>query len=324
MNEDDNEDAFSNRLFKRRKKTRGSPKKTFDNTRITLSTSINPSSVTNITVAQKRVNVPKNILEKYNSPQKSQVVLPQIPDFVVKQQRELVRDIEKSVDFGEIENLKDNKQVESFLRMKSIPLKNIIDDSSKKNLLEKMNSRERMKEKLFGINDVNFRTPYYQSSKFDKLKNNLDIPIKSNFINLIQYINSDQDINDRFINNLSKFSNEKLTKLNKISQVVIHNKSNECLFRDHVQKKIQMEKSNIGKDSGDIFNSASRDLIGLSEISNDYDFNQYNRNKKEQISQLHHDIKRDYWDKYKLDRLSRRNVRKNSTDSSYLQISERV
>jgi len=181
-----------------------------------IQSSINQVNVSKVTVSQKKVNVPKNIMEKYNSPNDSQVILPQIPEIIMERHKKLTKEIEGN--FEKLKELKDDNIKESFLQLRSIPLKYIIEDSTKKNMEDKLNYREKMKQKLFNLNEVKFRTPYNKNKKKDEFERSLNFQLQPNHINLIQYINSDRDINDRFIGKLSKYDDAKLKKINKLKR----------------------------------------------------------------------------------------------------------
>jgi hypothetical protein len=276
--------------------------------------SINPGNISKVTVSQKKVNVPKNIMEKYNSPNDSQVILPQIPEIIMERHKKISKEIEGN--FEKLKQLKDDNVKESFLQLRSIPLKYIIEDSTKKNMEDKLNYREKMKQKLFNLNEVKFRTPYSKNRKNDDFERSLNFQIQPNHINLIQYINSDRNLNDRFIGKLSKYDDAKLKKINKLCQVILHNKKEEEVFREKVKNRLQYVKSTVGKDSESVLQAASKNLLKINEITNDYYINQSLINRKERVKQIHSDIKREYWDKYKLDRFSSLARRKNFLDTN--------
>ena len=128
----------------------------------------------------------------------------------------------------------------------SYPLKYIISPKSVKNLKKQA---FQMDKDLFSnkrLNEDNFR------SKLEKdLKENLELSlkklIKAENTNLITYLNKDNDIKVPFIERLSRFDDNKLRRLNKISQKTIFNKGQDEIIKERIKDKIRVQFRNTSE-----------------------------------------------------------------------------
>ena len=128
----------------------------------------------------------------------------------------------------------------------SYPLKYIISPKSVKNLKKQA---FQMDKDLFSnkrLNEDNFR------SKLEKdLKENLELSlkklIKAENTNLITYLNKDNDIKVPFIERLNRFDDNKLRRLNKISQKTIFNKGQDEIIKERIKDKIRVQFRNTSE-----------------------------------------------------------------------------
>ena len=117
------------------------------------------------------------------------------------------------------------------------PLKYIISPNSVKNLKKQAIKLENDLYKDKRLTEDNFRSKVKKDIK-RTLALNLKNEIKSENTNLITYLNEDKDIKTRFVDRLSKFDDNRLRRLNKISQKTMFIKEQEKIIKERIKDKI--------------------------------------------------------------------------------------
>ena len=96
------------------------------------------------------------------------------------------------------------------------------------------------------MTEDNFRSKIKKDIK-RTLALNLKNEIKSENTNLITYLNEDKDIKTRFVERLSKFDDNRLRRLNKISQKTMFIKGQEKIIKERIKDKIRAQFRNASE-----------------------------------------------------------------------------
>lgn len=118
------------------------------------------------------------------------------------------------------------------------PLKYIINSNSIKNIKNEAKMKEFELKKGKRLTEDNFRSRVLPNPRLN-LELSLKNEIKTENTNLITYLNKSKDIKFPFVERLSMHDNEKIKKLNKISQKTMFIKDQEKIIRDKIKDKIK-------------------------------------------------------------------------------------
>ena len=105
-----------------------------------------------------------------------------------------------------------------FMKMK-IPMKDIIQGNAYNELLDEFTKEKILKRKNYVMSNKEFRTTKEESKK-KKLDELLNKTINSNRVDFINYIQKKNTVNMVFIKNISQMDESKMTKMNKICQLL--------------------------------------------------------------------------------------------------------
>lgn len=147
----------------------------------------------------------------------------------------------------------------------------------------------------------NFRSKYENKKKtYDNLNILLNLPMNPDRINLINYYKQNKPISPFYFENLLKYNEGQIYKLNKICQIIFHKKEDEKKEAKILQdKKFNREK--IIRQKGNNNMKYVNELINKSNgIINGYTLKQESNNikrKKIYIEEVKK-IKKKYWDRY--------------------------
>ena len=215
----------------------------------------------------KRLNMPQSISERYFSTQVNSMNLDNeekniLPDVLISINKSIEKDASKmGLDYvynnisslqtlkekGEDKMLFTNSEQDGMGRyttsfnlpkvLPAYPLKYIISPNSVKNLKKQAIKLENDLYKDKRLTEDNFRSKVKKDIK-RTLALNLKNEIKSENTNLITYLNEDKDIKTRFVDRLSKFDDNRLRRLNKISQKTMFIKEQEKIIKERIKDKI--------------------------------------------------------------------------------------
>ena len=267
---------------------------------------INQKDVVKINVNNK-ISLSKNVIDKYNNDYTSKLILPQFPDSILQRQDRMVKDIENSF---EKQSISDLKSLQGIYSRQKLPVKEIINKDSYNKLINSIERKKEMKDKLSHVNTVQFRTPYAKRTNLEEINENLNKMIDCSNTDLIQYLNMKTYLPESLVTNLKRFDEERILKTNKICQKILTKSHNYDDLQIKIRKKIfHPNRGQAEQQSLDLMLlSALKKQKSFHEIIGDYDI------KKDRFDtilvQIHKDIKRDYWDRFNSDHLMRKNNRK--------------
>ena len=151
-----------------------------------------------INIKQKKLNIPKNVTERYNSDIKSGLILPSVtlPKF-------------KEESFNNALSLDGSVNIRN-----KFTFKDVLNDRTYMDLKNKLIKDKKIKDSLSRIDETKFRTIYGEKSNVEKLEDMLTKNINPDRINLIKYLNQKNDVSDVLIKRLTEYSEDKINKVN--------------------------------------------------------------------------------------------------------------
>jgi len=224
----------------------------------------------------KNLNMPQSVAERYFSTQTNSMSMSSdekniLPDVLISINKSIEKDASKlglNYIFNNVASLKEMKDKgnnKMFLINKdknkkgkyipnlnlpkilpSYPLKYIISPRSIKNLKKQASQ---MEKDLFcnkRLNEDNFRSKLEKDLKMD-LELSLKNEIKAENTNLITYLNKYNDIKVPFVERLSRFDDNKLRRLNKISQKTMFIKGQDEIIKERIKDKIRAQFRNASE-----------------------------------------------------------------------------
>jgi uncharacterized protein YcfL len=129
----------------------------------------------------------------------------------------------------------------------SYPLKYILNSSSLNNIKKEVKLKEYLLKKGKKLTEDNFRSIVVPDPKLT-LETSLKNEIKTENTNLITYLNNSNDIKCHFVERLSKYDDEHIKKLNKISQKNIFLKGQEKVIKEMIQNKLKGQLRRSGEE----------------------------------------------------------------------------
>ena len=270
------------------------------NTIHNLSPSNNNSINTNIEIKQKKVTISKDMIDKYITPllnQKSSF-LPSLPSSLSLKNHSNHNSL-----VAEEENLNEN---DSSFFTKGFKMNEILSNKTLINLEDKINKKQRIKNKLSFVGPNDFRSIYKDKDDISIIREKLENTVISNDkLNLIKYINSKEDISEMLIDKFNRSKEDQLQKYNKICQIVSNNQEKENFIKSIVSEKIKLMKKKEESEMNRMLTNLERNLNNYKHIVEDYKHPQ--ENKRYRYFNIHNDIKKNYWSKYNLDRFTKQN-----------------
>lgn len=194
---------------------------------------------------------------------------------------------------------------------KKISIGNIISKNNLINLRKQISQYNKgYDDTRFPLNEENMRSYNFRSRYENKQMTEDDIDLILNYsinsdkFNIIKYFQQEKNISPQYYENLVKYDEQQMYKLNKICQLIFHRKENDSknfnlkYYELNKDKKIDSQKGN----------QSIKDLQTIIKRSNSIldDYNVLKKNhgfwRKHQFQEDVMKIKEKYWDKYNVDR----------------------
>jgi len=102
--------------------------------------------------------------------------------------------------------------------------------------------KKRMKDKLSFVTEDKFRSYFKDKTENQLFKEKVEKKIGSDKVNMIKYLNTKSNLSHQFLNKLSEFNENKMSRVNKIAQKVFDNDEKNLLFKKIVKEKIDLKK----------------------------------------------------------------------------------
>lgn len=156
-----------------------------------------------------------------------------------------------------------------------------------------------------------FRSIYHEK-KYSILcmKDILNSTIKRDRTNIIKYYQQKELISPLSVRNLSKYDEERMMKLNKVCQILLHNQENKKKFQERIDKKINVKEREIKMRSSKSMSDMTREMNMTKKILGKY---QRKKDNTPLLKQLVKEMKDTYWDKNNASNLEKRTRRNKPT-----------
>jgi len=260
-----------------------------DNNSIIMSSKI-------IQIKQKKINIPKNITDRYNtnSDTNTNLILPSLtlPKFKDK----------TSTNFNNTQN--NLNTTSNFTQNKNeFTFKDVLPDETYVSLKCKLEKDKKLKDKLSRIDENQFRSIFGQKSNSEKLDDMLMTNINLDKVNLIKYLNEKNDISDVLIKRLSEYSEDKINKVNKICQIVFFNEERSKIYKERIKDRINSKQNREKTEYKTCIESLGDGLNEVSDI-----FKEYKKpgNEREKYRDIHNDTINKFWRKYQVSRYDKK------------------
>ena len=281
----------------------------------------NSPKIVNLTLNQK-LNMPQSIAEKYmtkdtiNRDDSENKNL--LPDVFVSINKAIEKEAsQKGYDYiyNSINSLNKQKttdqndnNISSHISLPSIlpayPLKYIINRNSLSKVTKEAIGEENKLKKGSILTEENFRSqnlPNPVTVLEDSLKNE----IKTQNSNLIMYLNKSNDISGPFLKRISRYGDEQIKKLNKISQKTMFNKMQEDVISGIIKKKIKGEYLHYNEEYKEGLETMKEKLTRYENVIKAEERKIID--KKERYINFHRENEKE-WMKYNIERFNKKNT----------------
>jgi hypothetical protein len=255
-----------------------------------------------ISIKQKRLNIPKNVTERYNSDNKASFILPSVtlPKF-----RETINtNFTSSNNFMNFDTTKGINSVRN-----TYTFRDVLEDNTYKDLKKRLNADKKMKDRLSRIDETKFRSVYGEKNSVEKLDEMLGKNINTDRINLINFLNKKKDVSDVLIKRLSEYSEDKINKVNKICQIVFFNEERSQIYKERINERIQAKKNRENTEYKTSIEEMGDNMKSFGNILKDYE---RSCDKRERFRDIHNDVVNKFWKKYQVNRFDKNSNRSRS------------
>ena len=156
----------------------------------------------------------------------------------------------------------------------------------------------------------NFRSKYEnKKATLDSLSIILNLPMNPDRTNLIKYYKQNKNISPFYFENLLKYDEAQIYKLNKICQIIFHKKEDEIKEMKIIEDK-KFNKEKLMRQKGNNYMNCVNKIINKTNgIINGYTLKQQNNEikKKKIFKEEVKKIKTKYWDKYGVNKFYKEN-----------------
>ena len=218
-------------------------------------------------------------------------------------------------------NLNSNKAKENILNNNNFNKKQILlgDIISKRNLL---NLKSQISKDNLGHDDTrlpldeknkdsfNFRSKYEdKKATLNSLSTILSLPMNPDRTNLIKYFKQNKDISPFYFENLLKYDEAQIYKLNKICQIIFHKKEDEIKELKIIEDKKFNKEKMIRQRGNNYMNSVNKIINRSNGIISGYTLKQQTNaiKKKKIFKEEVKKIKNQYWDRYGVNKFYKEN-----------------
>jgi hypothetical protein len=261
-----------------------------------------------ISIKQKKLNIPKNITDRYNSTSdsKTNFILPTLtlPKFKEKNSNNFNMTgsvISNNNNFNTTTNFSQNRNDLTF--------RDILPDNTYLNLKTKLEKEKKLKDRLSRIDENQFRTIFGQKTKPEKLDDMLKKNINTDKINLIKYLNEKNNISDVLIKKLSEYSEDKINKVNKICQIVFYNEERSKIYKERIKERINVIQNKEKTEYKTCIESLGDGLNEVSDIFKEY---KKPENRREKYRDIHYETVNKFWRKYQISRYEKKRIMKDT------------
>lgn len=201
--------------------------------------------------------------------------------------------------------------VKKEIQKSKIKIKELFSPSTYHKFSEDFIKEEKEKKIDEVLTPDHFRSIYHEK-KYNLLCMNdiLNSTIKRDRTNIIKYYQQKDVISPLSIKNLSQYDEERMMKLNKVCQILLHNQDNKMKFQELIDKKIIVKEREIKMTSSKSMSDMTREMNMTQKILGKY---QRKKDNTPLLKQFVKDMKETYWDKNNASKLEKRTRRNKPT-----------
>lgn len=253
--------------------------------------------IKSLKLKQKKVNIPKNISDRYNQINKDEsggnlLTVNTINDTMTM-----------STNFNTLGSSEGEFDLKEAYTIKELVPKKVYENMAKKHEKD-----SRVKTRLSKVDSGNFRTNYAVNEPMIELNIMAEKKIPLNKTNLIQYLHTKLNISPNFIKQLSTFDEKRINNVNKICQKFLYSEEQDKLFQKIIQSKVTAKSLKERQDYKNTLIKMENHVRGIKKL---IDVNQRDDNHHEKYVYIHREMKEKHWDRYKLDKLMKKSSKIN-------------
>ena len=195
-----------------------------------------------------------------------------------------------------------NKMYKPLPVKTKVSVKEIVQEAAYEKLLNSFIKEKEIKRKNYVMSNKEFRTTLEESKK-KKLDEFLQKEINSKRTDFIKYIQNKKSINMVFLDNISKMDDSKITKMNKICQLLRDNEEKNMLKRKLKEKQEREKKINFP----DEWNKTAIEIQNEFKLTKEILSRPYSQIKdnSKKLMTYHLEHTGNYWHKNNIDHLQR-------------------
>ncbi len=191
-------------------------------------------------------------------------------------------------------NLNTEEEQNSMNKMYSF--KEIIPEQTVTKIKHHMINESKMKAKLARVTETQFRTPYQSQTELEKFDNILDCPkVTPNKLSLIKYLNESKNLNPIALKSLVESNPERLSRVNKICQILFHEEEQQRIINDIIKGKIRQKVNSEKIDFQNTIKQMKNEVDGIKDKLNKYS---KRLDDRERYRDLHNDLVVHHWGKH--------------------------
>jgi hypothetical protein len=266
----------------------------------TLDSLSKSSKIKVLDVKQKKVHIPKNISEKYNNDAEDGNGR-LLPNVYLSLNTLNLSNSPRNHTISNNETYTDHTlNTVSQYSPKSFRIRELLKDNTMREMEKDVKQASAVRNRLSRVDEGNFRVPFRDPDYLKDIRTSIEKEVPIENINLIHYLSLKNNVSENFIKQLYSYDQERMKKVNKFCQILVHNQGKEHLLDNEIKTKIQGKNLKELEDYKKSLARMNNDL-GVSNIilKNNTRFN----DKKEKYFFIHGDIQSKYWDRYKIDNL---------------------
>jgi len=241
-----------------------------------------------VNINQKKITISKTVTEMYN--ESSFNILNSYDNNLTLQSQYPNKNITTASNFNNTSSQK-------------LPLRNVLNEKSYTKLKSDYRKQKCMSDRLSRVDETKFRTSYETKNFLEKLEEKLEKNINLDRINLVKYLNEKHTVSSVLIKKISEMDEEQINKMNKICQIVYHNDENSKKIKDTIKEKINNLKNKEKQEYKNKIVIMGKEIDNISMILKNYE---KKVNDKERYREKQNDIIKKYWEKYDIDKISRK------------------
>lgn len=206
----------------------------------------------------------------------------------------------------------ENSSMNINLGSKMFSFREIIPNETITKLKQSILKRNELKAKQCRITENDFRTAYEAQTDLEKFDDILGIPkVTSTKLSLIRYLNERKNLNPTTIKTLYECNPERINRVNKMCQILLHDGENKKVLNDFIQKKLKEKANDTKMEFKHKIEEMKYEVDGIKSYLKKY---KGRIDEREKFKDIHKELVMTYWNKYDFDRFNKKKDRKTKSN----------